>query len=115
CEEHNRSLGSVMPADLSGVTGKIKRAQHHFDQLKETIFAWVRTPGNAVWASIVEDQTEGKHLTVVSQATPLPPEIPFLIGDTVHNLRCALDHLVCQLAIAAGNCAACRGSHFPIG
>lgn len=34
---------------------------------------------------------------------PVPPNIPLIIGDCVHSLRCSLDYLVWQLVIAEGN------------
>jgi hypothetical protein len=38
------------------------------------------------------------------------------LGDAVHNLRSALDHAICQLAVANGNASACerRQTQFPI-
>jgi hypothetical protein len=40
---------------------------------------------------------------------------PLIVGDIVHNLRSALDHLVCQLAILNGNgISCCADTYFPI-
>ena len=40
---------------------------------------------------------------------------PLMVGDTIHNLRSALDHLACQLALLAENSIdCCAKTHFPI-
>ena len=38
----------------------------------------------------------------VESVTPVPAEIGLIIGDAVHNLRSALDHLAFQLVLANG-------------
>ena len=46
---------------------------------------------------------------------PNDPAWPLLVGDTIHNLRSALDHIVCQLAILNGNdISCCDRTYFPI-
>jgi len=48
----------------------------------------------------VTNQIAGTRLVVTS---PLPAEIPLIIGDCVQNLRTALDYLVWELVLAANN------------
>jgi hypothetical protein len=43
----------------------------------------------------------------------MPPSIGLVVGDVVHNLRCALDHLVCELRTPANKAQPCK-TQFPI-
>ena len=100
---------------LQGVGGKIERAREHFDDLKETVAAWERSPTHSFSATVVEHKPEGEQHTTIQHAAPLSPRIPFIVGDIVHNLRSTLDHLVCQLAVAAGKPEACKNTtQFPV-
>jgi hypothetical protein len=46
---------------------------------------------------------------------PNDPAWPLIVGDIIHNLRSALDHIVCQLAILHGNdISCCDATYFPI-
>lgn len=47
-----------------------------------------------------EIDSDRKHLILkLPTAEPLDPVLPLIIGDCIHNLRSALDHLVFQLAL----------------
>jgi hypothetical protein len=86
---------------------KVKRACRHIQDL-QTVFA---TFLNSDFCKITIEQepdTGQQFLKVVSIAS-LPPETPLIIGDTVHNLRTALDHSIVE--ILKGR----NGVQFPIG
>jgi hypothetical protein len=52
---------------------------------------------------------------VVSRLDPPPPELPLIVGDAMHNLRSALDHLAQQLYMAAaGSNRSDRDPEFPV-
>ncbi len=53
---------------------------------------------------------------VLDSVCPADISWPLMVGDTIHNLRSALDHLVCQLALLAGHSIdCCTKTHCPIG
>lgn len=94
------------------VREKITRAEEHVDGLKAALTSAVG--GNAIEVESIEDQPNGKRVTAILKSVDLPPRAGLHLGDAVHNLRSALDHLMCQLAIAAGNADACDRTQFPI-
>lgn len=94
------------------VRQKINRAEEHVDGLKAFLRAAVG--GNAIEVESIEDQPNGKRVTAILKSVDLPQHAGLHLGDAVHNLRSALDHLMCQLAIAAGNADACDRTQFPI-
>src|ERR1700733_5044928 len=49
----------------------------------------------------------------VLKADPIPPSLVCIAGDVIHNLRSALDHIVCALVQANGN-SVIKENEFPI-
>ncbi|HKM85862.1 MAG TPA: hypothetical protein VJW96_06605, partial [Terriglobales bacterium] len=85
---------------LDGARAKIERAIHHLQQLDIAV--------NKLWASESERistyppsyKMEGQHLIIFrARSAPVDPSLPLIVGDCIHNVRSALDHLVFQLAI----------------
>jgi hypothetical protein len=74
---------------------KIERAEKHLDDLE----AAVQSLGEATFKLIsLDSQSETrKPFLNVRPLNIYPPEIPAITGDVIHNLRCALDHLVFHL------------------
>lgn len=98
-------------ADLTGVRAKLRRAEEHNRSLKAEVDAWVKQHADAMVFYVRRD---GPWYIV--RVEPFPePDIRFSIiaGDIIHNLRCALDHLVCQLILRDGH-EPSRRSEFPI-
>ena len=92
--------------DLSGCYAKLKRAQIHIDDLKRRVdevfpngelftlgqkFEREQTPLNGF--------VSGTIFVYVESVSEVPQQWSLIVGDAVHNLRCALDHLAWQLAI----------------
>lgn len=83
-------------ADFSGVQLKVERAREHYEQLKsavETVALDFATSG----VVIERDPARERHIWRV-QIDPnrlAPLSLP--LGDFVHNLRTALDHIVWEL------------------
>ncbi len=103
-----------MPS-LIGVRRKIERAEHHLADLKAAIDKWgtSKEGNNRV---IVDHQPKGKQI-ILRHGEVMPDDIEWAIiaGDVVHNLRSALDHMVCQLSILNDNdISCCRDTYFPI-
>jgi hypothetical protein len=103
-----------MSASLTGVQAKIERSEFHLEEFKTTLrTVWASTAHTAEVVK-VEKQTDGERVKYSLTNTDPPPLCGIQIGESVHSLRSALDHLMCQLAIAAGNPAACDRTQFPI-
>lgn len=90
-------------ADLSGVRAKLKRAEEHQQLLKMEFDIWA----NQAWSRTNNKfhiQRDDSWYTVTCDPPP-EPDLRFavIIGDLVHNLRSALDHLVWQLVIRDGH------------
>lgn len=83
-----------MPS-LEGVDAKIRRARHHIDELNEL----VRTAIDSSGCDFVFDSEldAGQHVLRVYGVPEIDPDWRLILGDCVHNLRSALDHLAWQL------------------
>ena len=102
-----------MAKALLGVRHKIKRARKHLDDFEDQ-FKSGNEAFNATLVGVV-GHPDAPRVIVDVTTCDLPHDITLPLGDAVHNLRAALDHLVCQLAIAAGNPTACeKKTQFPI-
>lgn len=77
---------------------KLERAKQHIRDLDAALTSFIderphrpvikgeRDNGNRhrLWIEIVEDR-------------PLRPDVPLMLGDAIHNLRCVMDHLMWEL------------------
>jgi len=83
---------------LASVRAKIDRSIHHFGQVESIIDAAL-FKHDAEGGLAVNYDSEGKKFSIEHpKRDPLDPSLPLIIGDCIHNLRSALDHLVLQLA-----------------
>lgn len=83
-----------------GIESKLERArQHHSQLLDEVHQLLVGYEGAAVRA---EPLRGDEHVYVLKGAPSVPAHWTALVGDIVHNLRSALDHLAWQLVLASG-------------
>jgi len=104
---------------LAGVRAKIDRAQHHFIDLHERIRVALELPEGKDTSPPYKTEVDGQFrqfLTIKrAKGEPLDSALPLIVGDCIHNLRSALDHLIYQLAILNG-CGAkgARNTLFPI-
>jgi hypothetical protein len=99
---------------LEGVRLKIDRAEFHRSALESECIAWVS--GRHATVAHEHDEVTRWHSLVVKVDPPWPdPPLKWgvVVGDLVHNLRCALDHAIWQLVIANGNTPN-GGNQFPI-
>lgn len=95
-----------------GIQAKITRAREHLGVLDELIGAYVgRKPYE--FAAEVDANSEMRTFLTVHE---LPPDELWgpIIGDAVHNLRSALDHLAWLLALPSARRDTPRGIEFPI-
>ena len=99
---------------LDGVRAKLARADEHFDLLEREIDTFLADESKPVALSIPYlDPDSGYHLVyaVVEHAPPL--RLGVIVGDVIHNVRSALDHLVWQLVLLNGGKPG-RDHSFPI-
>lgn len=72
---------------------KVARARQHALDLEGRILSWVTTSGINTDASIAEDRLSWELRLTAFDPPPLP-EWALIVGDSLHNLRSALDVLV---------------------
>jgi hypothetical protein len=86
--------------DLTGVLLKLARANTHLEALKVEVRAyWGREPYRL---RPDLDCDAGKYSLYIEIVEPAPVQWSVIVGDFVHNLRSALDHLACKLVLITG-------------
>jgi hypothetical protein len=84
---------------LLGPRLKLDRAREHLDDLRREVDEFLATEPYGVAA---EDEPEvHQRVYRVARYTDPPTHLALIIGDVVHNARCALDHFA-QVAAAQG-------------
>ena len=87
--------------DFSGCWAKIGRANVHLDFLRERVKSFTKDLDS--YEVETKDDWQTAKVFVHGEPVPAVEEWGPIIGDVVHNLRSALDHLVWQLTIANGH------------
>jgi hypothetical protein len=98
-----------------GIHAKLDRAEEHLNVLDSLIgFYFAEEP----YRISAEEWTEGDywHYATYLHVTNFPPDHIWgpIIGDAVHNLRSALDHLAWNLATDQARVNTPRGIEFPV-
>jgi hypothetical protein len=99
----------VTPPDLSGCYAKLARARRHIEGLREAAMGREFKVELEYRLNLFGDV----EFVVVAIDDP-PLDLASIIGDAVHNVRSALDHLVCALARAEGHDCEHPRTAFPI-
>jgi hypothetical protein len=85
---------------ISGIRLKIERAHKHIGDLNAVISDFL---GTDFYSLGTKHKPEiGQVAYYVTGVRHLPDEIPAVLGDAIHNLRSALDHLAWQLVEVCG-------------
>src|ERR1700687_47569 len=100
-----------MPADFDSTIVKIERAKEHIRNLEAEINAFW-TPDRYAIAPEVDHRT-GDEVFKIHGNLEVPARWGCIVGEVVHNLRSALDHLAWQLVLANGGTPN-RATEFPI-
>lgn len=79
------------------VMQKVAQAHRHKDALIKICQDFIQSEPYSLGFRVEPDQRCAYY---VKTARDLPPEIPCFLGDVLHNLRCALDHLAYQLVLS---------------
>jgi hypothetical protein len=95
---------------LVGVRAKLDRAQKHVDELNETANGWRESHAKPM----IRVERDGDWEVAFLQHEQVPPVIPVIAGDVVHNMRSALDHLAWLLVDGLSNGKASSDTYFPI-
>jgi len=82
---------------LFGVMLKVERAREHLDTLDREVGEFLERELYAVAPSL-NAEADRQILTLKPKLAP-PAHLGVVVGDVVHNLRSALDHLACALAL----------------
>src|SRR5216683_1186315 len=92
-----------MKASLTGARNKIDRAKKHFDEVNAAVEIALGAEDKADLTPPYEYKPDRQELIITSpKPKPVDPALPLAIGDCIHNLRSALDHLIFQLAVLNG-------------
>src|SRR5580704_10825981 len=103
-----------MTADrIRSVRLKIERAKEHIRNLDAVIQVFIQDKPYRLGAK-PHPIAAIEHTTLyIAEVKPIPDRISLIIGDAIHNLRCALDHLMWQL-VEAGGGTPDKSTYFPI-
>jgi hypothetical protein len=85
-------------ASLQGVEFKLYRAQEHLRTLVKAQADFLRDP--KLCSPVLEINKQRRPFVWVEEIKEPPPDWGPLMGDCIHNLRSALDHLAFQLMVA---------------
>lgn len=76
---------------------KLDWAKSKIDALEDSIQGWLQ--GDAYTLVEYTEAVTGDQVLEAKITEPPPEEWPLMVGDAVHNLRSALDHVAYQLAL----------------
>ncbi len=77
---------------FDGAHLKIERAEHHIADLNSKVNSFLKSDFYSLWVD--EDPQTGNSRLKFGSSRSLPPEIPLIIGDAIHNLSSALDFII---------------------
>ena len=100
------------PPSLDGVRIKVERAKLHDQEVNGEIQQW-NERGAYKWSCEVQDEGR-RHVYRADNPPPNNPQWSAMVGDCVHNLRSALDHLAWQLVRLSGTDRPPNNINFPI-
>ena len=90
---------------------KLKRANKHIGELDLVLRRYC---SGLDPARIYEDRNSRLHSLQFKVPDLFPSEVPLILGDAIHNLRCALDIMTCEQVTLAGGTPTKR-TQFPFG
>jgi hypothetical protein len=98
---------------MESVDAKIARARVHLSTFETDVGKFIEQARPRFIRKVDHEST--KHWLVFFVEDPYPPiELSVVIGDFLHNLRSALDNLICGLVRKGNPTSTCSGRQFPI-
>src|SRR6267378_798859 len=94
---------------LDGASLKLDRANEHLDAFEAEATRYLN---GDIFMLVRDDSAEGTAFAFWVKDEP-PPRLSVILGDCLHNLRSALDHIAWQLVLANGEKPG-RDTAFPI-
>jgi hypothetical protein len=89
-----------MPLDLSSSVQKVMRALLHFDALQTEMGRSANRAKRRPAIAEPKRQRDGMSIVFYAHGLEMPkPIVALMLGDILHNLRSALDHLAWQLVL----------------
>ena len=79
---------------------KIKRGDEHVGELQRRLEAFLDTDFYSL--GVEQNEEIEEYILQFEVTTPIPEDIPLIIGDAMHNLRTALDYVAFELVDRAG-------------
>jgi len=77
---------------LDGVRAKLDRAKEHLKAFDAASDRFMESDPYA-WAT-EEGEAPNQHLIKITTVAPVPVDVALIIGDALHNMRCAMDYIV---------------------
>lgn len=91
---------------------KVERAKEHFQSLEGEVYAYLASKPYSV--GIKRDPISRRPIYFLKDIHPTPLKISAILGDTINNLRSALDHLAYQLVWLGTGDPPSEHVYFPI-
>ena len=101
-----------MTDPLGGCRAKVRWAAQHLESLYDEVRAFSNSEPKPLRFVQEVDKERSRYVVRVRIERDPPIEWSLRVGDVVHNLRSALDHLIWQLVLRNGKTP--RGTQFPI-
>jgi hypothetical protein len=99
------------PPSLEGAVAKIERARHHIDCFHRV---WEDSLRDHPYELTCEIYAEGReHVYKLNRPPTIDARLPLIVGDAIHNLRTALDHIAHEL-VRLNNGEPTRRTAYPI-
>jgi hypothetical protein len=97
---------------LSGSVAKIARANEHFEALKAEVEA-INRERNPYAVRLDRNGNSSTYSVILCAGDLSEPRLGVILGDILHNLRCALDYIIVALVEKSG-ATLTTGHQFPI-
>jgi hypothetical protein len=94
--QRNHSHRPLDPHLLVGPKLKLKRARIHIAEIKSLLDQYNEPDPYEVRQE--QDPQSGEIVASLVVKNPIPIALSPIVGDAIHNVRCALDFLICDLA-----------------
>lgn len=101
-----------MTACLDSSLAKIGRAKEHLSSLQSEARQYLASEPYKI--ATRRDPESRRLIYFMSEVRSTPPRLSAMIGDVIHNLRAALDHLAYQLVWVGGGKVPGSHVYFPI-
>jgi hypothetical protein len=89
-----------MQISFRGSRLKVKRAYKHIEELETWLRDLVQTNINTVMSHKDQNPGSDSHTVHVQRPVGFSEDVAPIVGDAVHNLRAALDHIATAIVIA---------------